>query len=87
MKANRIQELAEQAGLLGPNSRVGNAHEATKKFAELIVQECAQYRIKPETKRDIEVFANANAYDWISFCNESEANIKFTFNRETGKLK
>ena len=36
----RIKELAEQAALLGPSSRVGNAHEATEKFAELIVQEC-----------------------------------------------
>ena len=36
----RIQELAEQAGLLGPSSRVGNSHEATEKFAELIVREC-----------------------------------------------
>ena len=42
MNANRIQELAEQAGLLGPSSRVGNAHEATKKFAELIIAECAK---------------------------------------------
>jgi hypothetical protein len=37
----RIRELAEQAGLVGPSSRVGNSHEATEKFAELIVQECA----------------------------------------------
>ena len=37
----RILELAEQAALLGPSSRVGNAHEATEKFAELIVRECA----------------------------------------------
>jgi hypothetical protein len=37
----RIRELAEQAGLLGPSSRVGNSHEATEKFAELIVRECA----------------------------------------------
>jgi hypothetical protein len=36
----RIRELAEQAGLLGPTSRVGNAHEEAEKFAELIVQEC-----------------------------------------------
>lgn len=36
----RILELAEQAGLLGPSSRVGKAHEATEKFAELIVKEC-----------------------------------------------
>ena len=36
----KIKELAEQAGLLGPSSRVGNAHEATEKFAELIVREC-----------------------------------------------
>jgi hypothetical protein len=36
----RIQELAEQAKLLGPGSRIGNAHEAAEKFAELIIQEC-----------------------------------------------
>ena len=36
----RIRELAEQAGLLGPSSRVGNSHEAAEKFAELIIQEC-----------------------------------------------
>jgi hypothetical protein len=36
----RIGKLAEQAGLLGPSSRVGNSHEATEKFAELIVAEC-----------------------------------------------
>ena len=37
----RIEELAEQAGLLGPSSRVGNSHEATERFAELIIEECA----------------------------------------------
>ena len=36
----RIGQLAEQAGLLGPTSRVGNSHEATEKFARLIVREC-----------------------------------------------
>lgn len=36
----RIGKLAEQAGLLGPSSRVGNSHEATERFAELIVKEC-----------------------------------------------
>jgi hypothetical protein len=36
----RIGQLAEQAGLLGPSSRVGNSHEVTQKFAELIVREC-----------------------------------------------
>jgi hypothetical protein len=39
----RIGQLAEQAGLLGPTSRVGNSHEATEKFAELIVRECAEF--------------------------------------------
>jgi hypothetical protein len=39
----RLQELAEQAGLLGPSSRIGNAHEAAEKFAELIVRECANH--------------------------------------------
>jgi hypothetical protein len=38
---DRIKQLAEQSGLLGPTSRIGNSHEATEKFAELIVDECA----------------------------------------------
>jgi hypothetical protein len=38
----KIQELAEQAGLLGPSSRIGNAHDATERFAELIVRECVK---------------------------------------------
>jgi len=41
MMNKRIGELAEQAALLGPSSRIGNAHEATEKFAELIIKECA----------------------------------------------
>ena len=36
----RIGQLAEEAGLLGPTSRVGNSHAATEKFARLIVREC-----------------------------------------------
>ena len=36
----RLKQLAEQAGLLGPSSRVGNSHDATEKFAQLIVREC-----------------------------------------------
>ena len=36
----RIGKLAEQAGLLGPSSRVGNSHKATEKFAELLLQDC-----------------------------------------------
>jgi hypothetical protein len=36
----RIGQLAEAAKLLGPGSRIGNAHEATEKFAELVVREC-----------------------------------------------
>ena len=35
-----IGQLAEEARLLGPNSRVGNSHEATEKFASLIIEEC-----------------------------------------------
>jgi len=36
----RIGQLAEQAGLLGPSSRIGNSHDAAERFAELIVKEC-----------------------------------------------
>lgn len=38
----RIGQLAEQAGLLGPSSRVGDSHEATERFANLIIEECAR---------------------------------------------
>ena len=38
----KIKQLAEQSGLLGPTSRIGNSHEATEKFAELIVKECVR---------------------------------------------
>ena len=36
----RIAKLAEQAGLLGPSSRIGNSHDAAERFAQLIVREC-----------------------------------------------
>ena len=36
----RIGNLAEQAGLLGPSSRVGNSHDAAEYFAELLIMEC-----------------------------------------------
>lgn len=38
----RIGQLAEKSGLLGPSSRIGNSHEATERFAELIVKEMLQ---------------------------------------------
>ena len=49
----RIKELAEQAGLLGPSSRVGNSHEATERFAELIVQECMKINKVETTALDL----------------------------------
>ena len=39
---DKIKELAEKADLLGPTSRVGNSHEATERFAQLIIKECAE---------------------------------------------
>jgi L-2-hydroxyglutarate oxidase LhgO len=42
----RIGQLAEQAGLLGPSSRIGETHDATERFAELIVEECAEVILK-----------------------------------------
>lgn len=36
LTGDKIGQLAEQVGLLGPRSRVGNAHEATEKFARTI---------------------------------------------------
>ena len=39
----RIGQLAEQSGLLGPSSRIGDAHNAAERFAELIVKECYEH--------------------------------------------
>lgn len=36
----RIGQLAEEARLLGPSSRIGNSHEAAERFAKLIIEEC-----------------------------------------------
>jgi hypothetical protein len=36
MTKDDIMEMAEQAGLLGPSSRVGNSHEAAERFANLV---------------------------------------------------
>ena len=57
----RIQELAEQSGLLGPSSRIGNAHEAAEKFAELIVQECG-VALSPMLR---DMISRGQAYDLI----------------------
>ena len=47
------------------------------------------YRIKPEPKPDVIYYAYTDVSKWISFCEEqqSEHNIKLTFDVETGKLK
>jgi len=40
LKMNKqIGELAEKAGLIGPSSRIGNSHEATERFAKLLIDE------------------------------------------------
>lgn len=36
MTKDDIMEMAEQAGLIGPSSRVGYSHEATERFANLV---------------------------------------------------
>jgi hypothetical protein len=57
----RIGQLAEQAGLLGPSSRVGNSHQATEKFAELIVRECG-VALAPMLR---DMVSRGQAYDLI----------------------
>ena len=36
MTKGNIMKMAEQAGLIGPSSRVGYSHEATERFAQLV---------------------------------------------------
>ena len=36
MTKDDIMEMAEQAGLIGPSSRVGYSHEAAERFAHLV---------------------------------------------------
>jgi hypothetical protein len=73
MKANRIQELAEQAGLLGPSSRGGNAHEAAEKFAELIIAECAK---ACEPRPWVGLTDDERAECWRSSAKQSAINIE-----------
>ena len=67
MMNERIQQLALQAGLLGPSSRVGNSHEATERFAELIVRECIKeckqewYELNAESIADDDPFLDPRA--------------------------
>ena len=35
----RIRELAEAVGLIGPISGIGNSHEATERFTKLLLDE------------------------------------------------
>lgn len=58
---NKIAELAEQSGLLGPTSRVGNSHEAAERFAEFIIAEC--YNALNPMLRDM--ISRGKAYDLI----------------------
>jgi len=58
----RIKELAEQAKLLGPGSRIGNAHEAAEKFGELIVRECMDV-LDPGQNQ---VIARFQARQWLA---------------------
>jgi hypothetical protein len=57
----KIKVLAKQANLLGPTSRVGNSHEATERFAELIVAE--SYNALQPMLRDM--ISRGHAYDLI----------------------
>jgi len=47
----RIGQLAEQAGLLGPSSRIGNSHEATERFAKLVKDDYSKRHARLWLKR------------------------------------
>ena len=86
----RIKELAEQAGLLGPTSRVGNAHEAAERFAELIRADerdkCAQdylqnfvHAVEHEVLREREACAklcDEYHYEIGGSCKDAAATIR-----------
>ena len=71
----RIKELAEQSGLLGPTSRVGNAHEAAERFAELVAaherEACA--KLCEKVHDDYINDRNNDGYDWPDGHNCAEA--------------
>jgi hypothetical protein len=64
----RDKELAEQAGLLGPSSRVDNAHESAEKFADLIRaderESCAKV-IDKHLKNWASLAGKDKAYKWL----------------------
>ena len=71
----RIKELAEQSGLLGPTSRVGNAHEAAERFAELVAaherEVCA--KLCEKVHDDYINDRNNDGYDWPDGYNCAES--------------
>ena len=68
----RIKELAEQAALLGPSSRVGNSHEAAEKFAELIVKKCANI-VWDEAEKTMSSEVNDAGYKIIEYFGVAES--------------
>ena len=71
----RLKEFAEQSGLLGPTSRVGNAHEAAERFAELVAaherEACA--KLCEKVHDDYINDRNNDGYDWPDGHNCAEA--------------
>ena len=77
----RIKLLAEQAGLLGPSSRVGNSHEAAEKFAELIVRECAQLILD---KKMGDLGDNPGVKEWEEGYNEAVHDCYYLIRKNFG---
>ena len=71
----RLKEFAEQSVLLGPTSRVGNAHEAAERFAELVAaherEVCA--KLCEKVHDDYINDRNNDGYDWPDGHNCAEA--------------
>lgn len=85
MNKNKIHELAERAGLLGPSSRVGNAHEAAEKFANLIVAECAK-ACEPARKEWVGLTDEQINTEWRKWITNESTNKSYTLAIEA-KLK
>ena len=77
----RIGKLAEQAGLLGPTSRVGNSHEATEKFAELLIKECIEI-VKPTSHHEVWAQGYLGGVDGLELLGSKVKQIKQHFGVE-----
>ena len=81
----RIGQLAEQAGLLGPSSRIGNSHEATERFAKLVKDDYSKRHARLWLKR-IDDAVEEEREECAKICDRAEENWRKSWHSGAEKI-